>query len=149
MLLNQYPKKNKSQGFTLIEVLVASVILFASIAAVSMIYRGAFISSETANRHINISGVLPSILATIREDIRSQGNSANTNLQNKSSAWNINYHWQASLLKRKAAPPIFDPDLGEMTTPPLKFKLWSVELTVEYSGLSKFYQFNELSWTDD
>jgi len=139
---------NKSNGFTLVEVLVASVILFASIATVSMIYRGAFISSEKANKHINISGVLPSILATIREDIRQQGNSTRTDLKNESTAWQVSYRWQASLVGYKAAPPFFYPDIGKMSNPPQKFKLWSVQLILEYSGLTKHYQFHELSWND-
>ena len=138
----------KSTGFTLIEVMVASVILFASIAVVSVVYRGAFISSEKANTHIKVSGMLPSILATIREDIRQQGNSTSIELQHQSTAWQIKYRWQASLLKQKAAQPIFDPDLGEMTSPPQKFKLWAVQLTLEYGNLTQNYQFNELSWND-
>ena len=149
MLLSSPKKITSYQGFTLIEVLVASVILFSAIATVSMVYRGAFISSETADKHINIAGVLPSILATIRADIRHQGNSISTELADESSAWNINYRWQALLVKHKAAPPVFDPDSGKMTTPPQKFKLWSVELVLEYRNLTKSYQFNELSWTDE
>jgi len=138
-----------SQGFTLIEVLVASVILFTAIAMVSMVYRGAFLSSEKANNHITITGVLPSVLATIKQSIRAQGNSPTSQLNDKNSTWNVNYHWQATLVSHKAAPSRFDRSTQQLEQPPLKYKLWQVELTLVANGLTKEYQFNELSWSDD
>jgi len=140
---------SKSTGFTLIEVMVASVILIASIAAMSMIYRGAFISSEKADGHINITGVLPSVLATVRNEIRIQGNSAKIQLGNQSLACDVNYQWQANLLEFKSAQKRFDPDTGKYFTPHKKYKLWQVNLTLERKGISKQYQFNELSWNND
>jgi len=136
-------------GFTLIEVMVASVILFTAIATVSMIYRGAFLSSEKANNHINLSAVLPSVLATIRQDIRLQGNSTISQLKQQSSTWQVNYHWQADLIEQKSAPETFDVDSGKLFTPPAKYKLWQVVLILERNGVTKQYQFNELSWTDE
>ena len=62
--------KKTQAGFTLIEILVASVILFASLAVVSMIYRGAYLSSEKATQHVNISKVLPAVLSTIEYEIQ-------------------------------------------------------------------------------
>ena len=138
----------KQKGFTLIEVMVAAVILFSVIASVSMIYRGAFISSEKANNHVEIAGVLPSILASLRYDIRQQGNSASTELSQQGSTWNVNYHWQAKLIDFKSAPEKFDVDTGKFITPPKKYKLWQVVLTLESNGLKKQYQLKELSWSD-
>ncbi|MFT6985512.1 MAG: hypothetical protein ACJAT7_001322 [Psychromonas sp.] len=128
---------------------MAAVILFSSIATVSMIYSGAFLSSEKANKHIKIAAVLPSVLAAVKSEIQQQGNGNELALSQTNNAWDVTYEWQASLLKHKAAQPIFDTDTGKMTDPPQKFKLWMVELTLEYSGLTKNYHFNELSWNDD
>lgn len=136
-------------GFTLIEVLVAAVILFSSIATVSMVYRGAFISSERADKHITLTGALPSVLARIRHDIRSQGNSNQTQLSDSADAWDVSYQWKASLREYKSAPKRLDPNSGSLVTPPLKYKLWNVSLELEYAGLTKTYQFNELSWNNE
>jgi type II secretory pathway component PulJ len=145
------PIKNikKDKGFTLIEVLVASVILFASIATVSMVYRGAFLSSEQANKHVSISGVMPSLLANIRADIRVQGNSFESQLEGQGNAWNVEYRWQATLVQHKSAPQRLDVDSGNYVNPPLKYKLWLVELDVQYKTNAKHYQFHEMSWSND
>jgi prepilin-type N-terminal cleavage/methylation domain-containing protein len=138
-----------NRGFTLIEVMVAAVILFSVIATVSMIYRGAFLSSEKANNHINISAVLPSVLTNIRQNIRLKGNSSAEILNNRASAWDVKYQWQAQLIKKASAPAKLDPDSGAMITPPEKYKLWQVELIMKRNGVTKQYQFNELSWTNE
>jgi len=140
------PQKN--QGFTLIEIMVSAVILFSVIATVSMVYRGAFISSEKAANSIEIVGVLPSILARLREDIRQQGKSSLTELSQSDNVWGVNYKWKAKLIDFKSAPEKFDVDSGKFVTPPKKYKLWQVTLTLEKNGLSKQYQLKELSWLD-
>lgn len=143
------PIHRQQLGFTLIEVLVAALILFSTIATVSMIYRGAFISSEKSNAYININGVLPSILATIRDEIRQQGNARSEQITNSTTTWQVKYHWQADLVSHKSAPVKIDVDTGNLITPPEKYKLWQVMLTLEYNGLKKHYQFRELSWTNE
>jgi prepilin-type N-terminal cleavage/methylation domain-containing protein len=139
-------KKNMS-GFTLVEVLVASVILFSVIATVSMVYRGAFLSSEKANNHINISGVLPSVLANIRTDIRD--NSLENSLSGKSEAWGVNYQWQASVIEQKYPPKKFDDFTHQISKAKIYYKLWQVSLTLEYNGLTKQHVFKELSWVNE
>jgi len=138
----------KQIGFTLIEVLVAAVILFTSIATVSMVYRGAFLSSEKANQYVTITGVLPSVMANIRRDIRAQGNSAESELDQKGKTWNVQYDWQAKLVEHKGAPSKLDVDTGDFVTPPLKYKLWLVDLSLNFQSTNKQYQFYEVSWTD-
>ncbi|MDX2370002.1 MAG: prepilin-type N-terminal cleavage/methylation domain-containing protein [Colwellia sp.] len=149
MTLINRKKISKDNGFTLIEVLVASVILFASIATVSMIYRGAFLSSEQANKHVNISGVMPSLLANVRSDIRTQGNTFESQLGDQGNAWSVQYQWQANLVQHKSAPQRLDVDTGDYVNPPIKYKLWLVELDVQYQSISKHYQFYEMSWSND
>jgi len=149
MKINTPNSFKKTSGFTLVEILVASVILFASIAMVSMVYRGAYISSDKADGHINITGVLPAVLATIRDDIRARGNSNLTELKNEANMWDVNYQWQASLLQHKSPPKRYDLDSGSFVIPAKKYKLWQVDLTLKRDNLVKQYQFNELSWLND
>jgi len=137
-----------AKGFTLIEVLVASVILFTAVATVSMVYRGAYISSEKANNHVVISGMLPSLLTKIQVDIRSKGMFPETQIFGEGSSWGVDYQWQADLLEHKSAPTKLDPDSGSYVTPPQKYYLWLVNLSLHYKGMSKKYSFRELSWND-
>lgn len=141
--------QHQQAGFTLIEVMVAALILFSVIATVTMVYRGAFLASEKAENHISISGVLPSVLATVRHEVRLHGNSTDKEFTRQGRAWDIHYQWRARLVTHQAAPERFDVDSGQFVTPPKKYKLWQVELTLSRNGLNKQYQFNELSWSDE
>ena len=144
----RYHTVNNS-GFTLIEVMVAAVILFSVIATVSMVYRGAFLSSEKANNHVNLTSVLPAVLATIKQELQDISRSSETEISHSANAWQIKYQWTAKLLKFKSAPEKLDVDTGNFVKPPLKYKLWQVELALEFNGLTKQYSYNELGWTDD
>jgi prepilin-type N-terminal cleavage/methylation domain-containing protein len=139
--------KNNMSGFTLVEVLVASVILFSVIAMVSLVYRGAFISSEKANNHMSISGVLPSALANIRTSIRD--NSQENSLSGKTEAWGVNYQWQASVIEQKYPPKKYDAFTQQISKAKIYYKLWQVSLTLEYNGLTKQHAFKELSWVNE
>ncbi len=137
-------------GFTLIEILVASVILFASLALISMIYRGAYLSSEKATQHVNISKVIPAVLSTIEHEIQQHSlTSSATEIMQESRAWDVDYTWQASMIDSKAAPSRYDVDEGKFTKEPEKYKLWQVRLTLTNQGKSKEYTFKEVSWTSD
>ncbi len=142
---------NKSEiaGFTLIEVMVAAVILFSVIATVSMVYRGAFLSSEKANNHINLTSVLPSVLENIKKDIQDVSLTNVTEVVQNSSAWLVKYQWKAKVIQFKSAPEKLDVDSGNFIIPPKKYKLWEIDLTLEFNGLVKQYRYNELGWTND
>ncbi|MEW6989431.1 type II secretion system protein J [Colwelliaceae bacterium 6441] len=138
----------QSQGFTLIEVLVATVILISSIAVLTMVYRGAYISSETANKQVLLVGKLPPILAQIKRDIRKLGNTSQVTINQKGNAWDVQYQWEAVQLEFKGAPDKLDPDSGEYLTPEKKYKLWQVTLLLKAGSLTKEYSFKELSWNN-
>lgn len=139
---------NNNKGFTLIEVLVASVILFSSIATVSMIYRGAYLSSDQANQHIITQAALPSILANVRNDIRAQNSNEQKELIGEGNSWNTAYKWKATLILFKSAPEKLDPDSSDSVVPPLKYKLWDVTLILKTDEMEKNYKYKELSWNN-
>ena len=140
--------KHRNSGFTLIEVMVAAVILFASIAVVSMIYRGAFLSSEKANKHIVVSGVIPTALDEIRENLRLKGSDPATEIEGSGELWLVSYHWVANQVSFKAAPPALYWESNDDATEPLKYKLWKVQLVLFFNGTREYYEFNELSWNE-
>ncbi|GAA5142091.1 hypothetical protein GCM10025767_30180 [Thalassotalea piscium] len=136
------------KGFTLIEVLVATVILIISISAITLIYRGAYLSSDKANNHIVIKTALPSILANIKLEIRGKSNGNETELSGKGKSWETEYSWQAQLEEFKAAPTRLDVDTGQFVTPPKKYKLWQVTLFLKTNKMQKQYQYKELGWNN-
>ena len=54
--------KAKNSGFTLIEVLIAGVIMMMVISSTILIYQGALIASQKAERSAAISAAVPYLL---------------------------------------------------------------------------------------
>tara|TARA_B100001059_G_scaffold21424_1_gene17252 strand:- start:2584 stop:3015 length:432 start_codon:yes stop_codon:yes gene_type:complete len=139
---------NKHTGFTLIELLVATIILFMAMGAVSLIYRGAFISSEKASNHVNIVANVPALLSQIKQQVQS-ATSQQTQLNGQGNAWQSTYTWQANVQQTKivvdAASTL---EFGEQMATKKQFKLWQVTLIINSHGIVKNYTFNQVSWHD-
>ena len=141
-------KHNSQAGLTLVEVMVAAVILFSSIATVSLIYRGAILSSAKAEQHVSLAGVLPIILSNIKQEIASSAYQESM-LQNKKGAvWDVQYQWHASLINKVSAPMKLDTDTGNYVTPAPRYNLWQVELDVSSGEINQHYSYKEFSWDD-
>jgi type II secretory pathway pseudopilin PulG len=136
---------NKNSGFTLIEVLLAGVILFMVISSTTLIFKGALISSEKAERTAVFSSAIPYLLDGVRQDIRG-GNQAELSRRGEGRWLQIDYQWHADLLRSDAPPALIDPESGSEANFPARFKLWNVELTVEIKGYQKHYTYREVSW---
>jgi type II secretory pathway pseudopilin PulG len=135
----------RSVGFTLIEVLIAGVIMIMVISSTLLIYQGALISSQKAERTVKISAAIPYLLESIRQEIRHSN--ADEPVKGGSGQWlSVHYSWSSELLEKRAAPAYFDPELGEETNFPARYKLWQVILTVAIEGYEKQYEFHEVSW---
>ncbi|MBE0360561.1 MULTISPECIES: PulJ/GspJ family protein [Pseudoalteromonas] len=141
-------KNNNNSGFTLIELLVATIILFTAMGAVSLIYRGAFISSEKASNHVNIVANVPALLSQIKQDVQN-ASSQQTQLNAQGSAWQSTYTWQATVQQTKTVTDdVSKLEFGEQMALKKQFKLWQVVLTINSNGIVKNYTFNEVSWHD-
>jgi len=135
-------------GFTLLEVLVASVILISSIAAISLSYRGALIGSQRADINIQIAGMMPIIVSQVSDRIK-QLDKGEAQMSEQGENFGVKYRWEAELINFKAAPERFDPDEGSFISDQPRFRLWLVNLKVEKNGLSQNYQYNEVSWLNE
>ena len=133
-----------SQGFTLIEVLLASVILIATISTMTLIYRTAAISSITASDNVKMNGSIGFIMNDIKSKVR--GSNAILAQNDKGIVSGVEYTWHTQLNKFKSAPPRFDVDNGTWKKPPPRFYLWDVYLNVSYKGRQLDIQYKELSW---
>jgi Tfp pilus assembly protein PilV len=131
-------------GFTLIEVLIASVLLFSSLALVSLLYKGALIASEKSTQHLVLAGVVPTILENIRFSIRAKGTTPAIELSGQDSVWGVNYSWQAKQIDIKPPILIFNPPT-QITN---KYKFWEVNMVVKFGAIDRTYGFKEVSWNE-
>jgi Tfp pilus assembly protein PilV len=139
--LSHLPRKNK--GFTLIEVLVSAFILFLVLAAISMVYRGALLSSHKAERTLQFSALVVPISEQIRFQIQSSTNNAQ---QGQGSMGAVTYKWVAQQEFASQAPPLLDAESGGVSQSNNIFTLWHVSLTLQLKTTTREYYFYEVSW---
>lgn len=142
--LNTHYSLHKQQGFTLIEVLVAAFILFLVIAAITMVYRGALLSSHKAEKVLRFSSMVEPISEQIRIQIRSS--SGESEMQGEGMMGEINYNWDAIATQQATAPEQFNLDSGNVEPGKITFYLWRIEMQLQLKKSTRQYQFTELSW---
>lgn len=135
---------NKQRGFTLVEVLVASFILFLVIASVTMVYRGAVLSSIKAERVVVISSKIKPIKSLIKIELtRANGQS---NMEGHGEQGGVTYTWQANVVKSGRAPARFDPETAKMEEGKLTIYYWEIDMSLSFKDNVRQYQFNEVTW---
>jgi len=143
-LLNS-PNSNKNQkGFTLIEVLVASFILFLVLAAITMVYRGALLSSYKAERTLRFSSIVEPISEQVR--IQIQESSSEEQLIGSGNMGEVTFNWVAIKTHQSKAPLKLNIGTGEYDTGNKTFNLWEVTLKLQLKKASRDYHFSEVSW---
>jgi len=135
-------KTNK--GFTLIEVLIASVILFATLAITADLYKT---STFSANKVIEKTRYLQST-ATVISTIKSEltlltSDSIGSSYEGIVIVRGIEFKWRAERISFKARVKRID----ETSEPPRKFGLYSVRVTVlNRQKLLEKYEFKVATW---
>jgi len=135
------------KGFTLIEVLVASLILFSVLTISTNIYRSSIKAVEKVSAITLISRALP----FVREDIKTkifQKEIKGEDVFNK----NISYTWHCAPLETsKNIISAYDEFTGGLQYGHFNLALNKVFLTIKYGNgfliKEKKYQYKELSWT--
>lgn len=129
-----------SRGFTLIEVLVASFIMFLALTIFTSIYRSAMISTERATEVVasvsNTSVIVEKIAFKLRES------SSKNQLNGTESLFGEQYTWRASVKNEVRPPPRY---FGkELIQAEHSAKLWAVTVTLSSNG--KQFSYEELTW---
>ena len=134
------------QGFTLIEVLIAGVILFMVIASTTLVYRSALLSSNKAQQTLTITGYIPIIADNITEQLQQLDLGTQNKLQGEGGFMDVTYYWQANLIQAKAAQPVLDGFSGETIAQEPRYRLWQVDLELNLGATNKRYQYEDLTY---
>jgi type II secretory pathway pseudopilin PulG len=137
-------KRVKNSGFTLLEVLISSIILFLFITMASQAFSQAAQSSLKAERAVKVASLVPLLIENIRGKILDVDTLGDFGGQGQ--MLDMQYHWQAQLLQRKAPASRFDPSSMELKDYKDRFNLWSVELVVTLGKYQRSWQYEEISW---
>ncbi len=137
----------EQRGFTLIEVLIAAVIMFTVLATATVSLRGAMHASERASRKTELLAPLPWITPTIRERLREYpGDNLATEHSGEGVVFGVEYRFHALLVRSGAPPSRFDVDAAEFIEYAPRFGLYDVELELEREGEKSRFVYQELAW---
>lgn len=135
------------QGFTLIEVLVAALIMFTVLATATLSVRGALHASERATRTIELLAPLPWITPTIRTRLReSLSDALLPEHSGAGSMFGVSYRFHATLVRSGAPPARFDVDAADFIEYPPRFGLYDIDLELERGGETSRFIYQELAW---
>lgn len=129
-----------NKGFSLVEVLVASFIMFIALAIFTSVFRGALISSERASDVVDTSAFTGLVVEKIAVTIKQ--NHGKEKLQGQEQILGKNYHWSASVIKQTQPPARYFG--SQLVRADHTAKLWKVRLKLVDSD--KVYEFEEISW---
>lgn len=132
------------QGFSLIEVLIASFILFIVITTMTLVYRGAVLSSEKAENSLILSTYSELLIEQIK--IKLKANHGADSLEEKGSLGELEYSWQANIIESKKSIPRLNAESGNNESSVSTFSLWQVNLQLKQGSSQRSYSYRELSW---
>ncbi|REL30232.1 PulJ/GspJ family protein [Thalassotalea euphylliae] len=134
--------KKRITGFTLIEVLVASLIAFISLSIFTLIFRGAIIANQKAENAMQIASIASLVTSDISNELLTQSNQ--NSLSGQGALLGGSYQWQATVIDVYKPPVRF---VGaQVSQAEHRLKKWRVRFAVTFNGIDTNYEYEELSW---
>ncbi len=130
-------------GMTLVEVLIAATILFATITIVSDAYRGSLAADLRARRVAELLAPTPLIVARVQSDIRLKPQPV---VEGRGVIAGVNFAYRASSREPVPPPPRFDAEFAEFVVYEPRFRLYDVRLTLTSGSISREFTYRELAW---
>ena len=121
-----------SRGFTLIEVLIAAIILFSAIALTAQVYSASTLSAQKAARTAEIYQFAGVAVDQVKQQLRMnpQAQNAASNVSGELEIGGVRFLWRAQLVNKLAPQRDYD----EAFDPPERFWLYQVDLEAEHRG---------------
>lgn len=130
-----------NQGFTLIEVLIAAVILFSSLAITAQLYSASSLSAEKAAKSAQYYQSAELAITNIKSQLRERyQHTRQKEYTGTIQVFGFAYEWQATVQTMIAPPQAIDEDFA----PEPRFPVFVVEVTSPIVG--KSFQFRVVAW---
>lgn len=134
---------SKRRGFTLVEVLIASTILFATITVISESYRASLMASEKATRTAQMLTPLPLIVGHIKNKLLE---TPEERVRGSGEVLGVQFDFDARSIKFAPPPPRFEPETGELRSYAERFRLYEVRLKLRARAQNREFTYRELAW---
>lgn len=134
------------KGFTLVEVIVASVVLFSAIAIASLAYRTSVSSVDRISANVAMADALPAIMVSVKEELEDEKDQGSGRYSP-----DITYSFEAKTAETsKNILSPYDEFGGGLQYGNYVITLKNVQLTITFEEKSRLkqaqYEYKELLW---
>lgn len=135
----------RQAGFTLLEILVAALILFSVLATMTEVLRTALGSSVSAEASLALSEAAAALRPQVTEALRAGDPQAGAQ-DGAGTYGETAYRWRAEAIDQGETLPFPDTMASEGMEQRRTVSLWNVNLTVSHGARERTFTFLELSW---
>jgi|GEM_PF-1117120 len=136
-------------GFTLIEVLVAATILFATLATAMLTYQTVMNSSQRAAQLVSMLKVTEAAQQHIQKAIRDEAlENPPQQLSGRTNLFGVEINWQAVRVASAPPPPGFSDETLDDVQYQERFFQYEVTLNLRKDTTERDYVYNELAWRE-
>ena len=136
--------RGRSRGFTLLEVLIAASIFFASIVVIAESYRATVAAHKRSEAVVRMVTPVPLLVSRVENLLRE--NPTDT-LEEEGILLGVAYRVKATVVRDVAPLEGIDVDTGEFRSYEPRFKLYEVTIALSAGGQRKNFSYRELAWT--
>ena len=134
---------NKNKGFTLLEVLIAAIILFTALALASELFKSATLSTDIAVKTAKYFQITPSAITAIKFDLRSKVKNRDIpEADGELELFGIYYSWQANRETFNSPPTDELSDFSERN----RFSIYNVDILAKSAGREREFSFKVATW---
>lgn len=137
--------RQQNGGFTLIEVLIAAVILFSALAITAELYSTSSFSAQKASNKAHFYQINPIAITAIKTEIRElTENRALAKLSSEFTISGLHYQWQAQRIAFEPRAP----DIDDVAPPNPQFGLFQVNVIAQntISDTTNEFTFRVVTW---
>lgn len=137
--------KKTNTGFTLIEVLIAAIILFSAIGLIAQLYSSSTVFATKASERAQFYQYSGIAISVIKNKLRNQikQNFSLKNLYGTEVVGGIEYNWFANRTAFLSPPPGYDDGIAD----PPRFGVFEVIVTTPRSNAKEFeFTFEAVTW---
>jgi len=130
-------------GFTLVEVLIASTILFAALVVITDSFRASMVASQRADETVKLLTPLPVLIDAIAEQIRE---SPGAKVSGEGRLLSVDYQFEATSVLFEPPLPRFNPETGAQEISEPRYRLYDVSLTLRRPAVQRTFSYREIAW---
>ncbi|QBL09788.1 type II secretion system protein [Rheinheimera sp. D18] len=140
----------RNKGFTLIEVLVAAVILFASVTSALLSFQVAMQGTKKATDKLLLLARIEPIKSHIQKAILdAQQETPSAALSGSNNLLEVSFNWTAEVSRKAPPVPRFDPEASQFLRYQDRYMLYSVKVTVSYLSAQEQFEYLEFAYVPE